>query len=330
MLPERLSNGLCSLNPRVDRLVLSAILELDAKGRVVGSDFAKGVIRSAHRMTYTEIARLLETALTAEDEHRYGPFLGRLPARWASSRPLLRARREARGSIDFDLPDADVVLDDAGLVVGIVPESRNVAHRLIEEFMLAANEAVAKKLLFAKQPAIYRVHDRPDPDRLVDLRDVLESFGYALKGDLAELRAEGVPASAPARSRASPRNASCTTSCCAPRARPSTARSAAATTRSRRPTTATSRPRSAGTRTSSCTGSSRGCWRRSAPFPPKDFEAINAAPRRDRDVLLGARAARRAGRAREPALEEDRLHEGQGRPRVRRLPRPVWHPSACS
>src|SRR5438067_5434232 len=100
---------------------------------------------------------------------------------------LLRQRRDARGSIDFDLPDADVVLDDAGLVVGIVPESRNVAHRLIEEFMLAANEAVAKRLLFAKQPAIYRVHDRPDPDRLTDLREVLESFGYELKGDLEEL-----------------------------------------------------------------------------------------------------------------------------------------------
>src|SRR5438046_7170703 len=100
---------------------------------------------------------------------------------------LLRKRREARGSIDFDLPDADVVLDDEGLVVGIVPESRNIAHRLIEEFMLAANEAVAKRLLFAKQPAIYRVHDRPDPDRLTDLREVLESFGYELKGDLEEL-----------------------------------------------------------------------------------------------------------------------------------------------
>jgi ribonuclease R len=100
---------------------------------------------------------------------------------------VLRRKRESRGSIDFDLPDADVVLDDEGLVVGIVPESRNVAHRLIEEFMLAANEAVAKKLLFAKQPAIYRVHDRPDPDRLVDLREVLESFGYELKGDLEEV-----------------------------------------------------------------------------------------------------------------------------------------------
>jgi len=186
MLPERLSNGLCSLNPRVDRLVLSAILEIDAKGRLTGSQFGKGVIKSAFRMTYTEVARLLEARPSSEDERHYGPFLddfrtmGELAA-------LLRKRREARGSIDFDLPDADVVLDDAGLVVGIVPESRNVAHRLIEEFMLAANEAVAKHLLFAKQPAVYRVHDRPDPDRLVDLQEVLESFGYELKGDLAEV-----------------------------------------------------------------------------------------------------------------------------------------------
>ena len=192
MLPERLSNGLCSLNPRVDRLVLSAILDLDSRGRVTGSEFVKGVIRSGHRMTYTEVARILEAAPTGatpsdkDDERRYGPYLGdfRLMGEVAA---LLRERREARGSIDFDLPDADVVLDDEGLIVGIVPEARNVAHRLIEEFMLAANEAVAKKLLFAKQPGIYRVHDRPDPDRLVDLKEVLEGFGYELKGDLAEV-----------------------------------------------------------------------------------------------------------------------------------------------
>ncbi|MGH9317256.1 MAG: ribonuclease R [Thermoanaerobaculia bacterium] len=186
MLPERLSNGLCSLNPGVDRLVLSALLEIDGTGRVLGAEFSKGVIRSAERMTYTEVARLLETPPTSEDVRRYGALLADFRT-MAELAGLLRRRREARGSIDFDLPDADVVLDDEGLVVGIVPESRNVAHRLIEEFMLAANEAVAKKLLFARQPAIYRVHDRPDPDRLVDLREVLDSFGYELKGDLAEV-----------------------------------------------------------------------------------------------------------------------------------------------
>src|SRR5260221_2651967 len=184
MLPEHLSNGLCSLNPRVDRLVLSAILETDKKGRVTKSEFVKGVIRIAHRMTYTDVARLLETPRAGkEDEKRYGALLEDFGS-MADLGALLRERREAGGSIDFDLPDADIVLDDAGLVVGIVPESRNVAHRLIEEFMLAANEAVAKKLLFSRQPAIYRVHDAPDPDRLVDLREVLQNFRYQVKGGL--------------------------------------------------------------------------------------------------------------------------------------------------
>ena len=186
MLPEHLSNGLCSLNPRVDRLVLSAVLETDRKGRVVAADFVKGVIRSSARMTYTEVARILESGPTHGDKERYGPLLDDF-REMAELAARLRERRQARGSIDFDLPDADIVLDDTGLVVGIVPESRNVAHRLIEEFMLAANEAVAKKLLFAKQPAMYRVHDRPDPDRLVDVRDVLQTFGYELKGDLEEV-----------------------------------------------------------------------------------------------------------------------------------------------
>src|SRR5262249_14771872 len=116
MLPERLSNGLCSLNPRVDRLVLSAILELDAPGRVTASPFLEGVIRSAHRMTYTEVARLIEAPPTREDRERYGPFVERFRL-MGDVAALLRRRREARGSIDFDLPDADIVLDDAGLVV---------------------------------------------------------------------------------------------------------------------------------------------------------------------------------------------------------------------
>jgi ribonuclease R len=100
---------------------------------------------------------------------------------------ILHERRRRRGSIDFDLKESQIVLDDSGMVEAVIASERNVAHRLIEEFMLAANEAVAKKLLFAKQPAVYRVHDKPDPDRLVDLREILESFGYALKGNLDEL-----------------------------------------------------------------------------------------------------------------------------------------------
>jgi ribonuclease R len=185
MLPEKLSNGLCSLNPGVDRLVVSAIIDFDEAGRVQGARFVRGIIRSLERMTYTEVARLLAEP-TVADEIRYGALLPdfRLMGELAEH---LRRRREARGAIDFDLPDADVILDNAGVIVGIVPEVRNVAHRIIEEFMLAANEAVARHMHFAAQPAIYRVHDRPDPDRLVELREILASFDLELKGDLAEV-----------------------------------------------------------------------------------------------------------------------------------------------
>ncbi|HWC65464.1 MAG TPA: ribonuclease R [Thermoanaerobaculia bacterium] len=185
MLPERLSNGLCSLNPRVDRFTLSAGIDFDASGRVKQTVFTKGVICSAARMTYTEVARLLDHA-TPEDERHYGGIVKsfRVMRELAG---VLRKRRESRGSIDFDLPSAAVMLDDEGYVISIRPESRNVAHTIIEEFMLAANEAVAKHLFFAKEPAIYRVHDRPDPDKLVDLRETLETFGYELKGDLEEV-----------------------------------------------------------------------------------------------------------------------------------------------
>ena len=185
MLPERLSNGLCSLNPRVDRLTLSAVIDFDSTGRVRGSTFAKGVIRSAARMTYTQVARLVESP-QPEDARAYGPLLPKF-ALMRELAMLLKKRREGRGSIDFDLASATVMLDAEGLVVGIQPEARNVAHQVIEEFMLAANEAVARHLLFAKEPAIYRVHDRPDPDRLVDLRETLDSFGYELKGDLEKI-----------------------------------------------------------------------------------------------------------------------------------------------
>src|SRR5439155_2264862 len=101
---------------------------------------------------------------------------------------ILRKRREARGSIDFDLPEADVVLAESGEISAINPSSRNVAHRLIEEFMLAANEAVAQELVFGGQPGIFRVHQQPDPQKLEDLRDVLKEFKLALRGDVEEMR----------------------------------------------------------------------------------------------------------------------------------------------
>ncbi len=140
MLPEELSNGICSLNPKVDRLVMSAIMEMDATGKMVGADFASGVIRSAERMTYTNVNKVLEG--DPEMNQRYAPLVDEF-RRMKELALLLNRRRHDRGSIDFDLPEAVIEFDESGRMKSIVRSERNIAHRLIEEFMLAANEAVA-------------------------------------------------------------------------------------------------------------------------------------------------------------------------------------------
>jgi len=186
MLPERLSNGICSLNPRVERLTFSVDLEIDPRGRVLNRKAYKSVIKTKERMTYTDVNAIL-TARTPELEERYRYLLPEFE-RMHELFEILRKRREARGSIDFDLPEADVVLAESGEISAILPSERNVAHRLIEEFMLAANEAVAQELVFAGQPGIFRVHQQPDPQKLEDLRDVLKEFKLALRGDVEEMK----------------------------------------------------------------------------------------------------------------------------------------------
>ena len=186
MLPERLSNGICSLNPRVERLTFSVDMEIDPRGRFLSRKVYKSVIKTKERMTYTAVNAIL-TARTPELEERYGyliPEFERMHALF----DVLRKRRESRGSIDFDLPEANVVLGEMGEISDILPSERNVAHRLIEEFMLAANEAVAQELVFAGQPGIFRVHQQPDPQKLEDLREILKEFKLALRGDVEELR----------------------------------------------------------------------------------------------------------------------------------------------
>lgn len=185
MLPERLSNGLCSLRPDVPRLTLSVLLDIDADGRVVRRRFAETVIRSRRRLTYDEVRRLLEEP-RAGDEDEYGPVLPVLRHLRQLMEILLAARME-RGSVDFDLPEGDVTLDTDGYVVGIAPRQRHVAHRIIEECMIAANEAVAKELLERGAAALFRVHDPPSKEDLEDLREVLRTFGIGLKGKLSEL-----------------------------------------------------------------------------------------------------------------------------------------------
>ena len=178
MLPESLSNGLCSLSPHELRLAMAAVLDIDPSGRVAAARFAETAIRSARRLTYTEVRRLLEEPAPG-DEAEYGAVLGMLKIARSAMQALLAARL-ARGSLDFDLPEGDVELDSAGALVGIAAGERHVGHRIVEEFMIAANEAVASELLAAGRPAIYRIHDGPTGERLRELANSLEALGLPL------------------------------------------------------------------------------------------------------------------------------------------------------
>jgi ribonuclease R len=203
MLPERLSNGICSLNSRVERLTFSVDIEIDKKGRFVERKVYRSVIRTKERTTYTNVNAFLVNEGVAQPSGmpphgvivpppeelraRYGYLLEDF-TRMHALYDILRKRREARGSIDFDLPEAEVILDSEGVIDAIKPTGRNVAHRIIEEFMLAANEVVASELVFANQPGIFRVHQQPDPQKLEDLREILKEFKLTLRGDLEEMR----------------------------------------------------------------------------------------------------------------------------------------------
>jgi ribonuclease R len=206
MLPERLSNDLCSLRPHEERRTVSAVLTLDRHGETVKSEFHRSLIRSRARLTYTAVGDFLEgreggrraaqaspspSSPSKESSSSVSsditPEVGRMLHVAHRAAQLLQARRVRRGSLDFDLPDADVILGEEGDVVAILKAARNEAHRLIEEFMLAANEAVAKHLVFVPTPAVYRVHDRPDESRLVALRVVLGPIGYEIPEDEEEV-----------------------------------------------------------------------------------------------------------------------------------------------
>lgn len=179
MLPEALSNGICSLNPGVDRLVQSCLMTIDRHGRVVSQRFAQGVIRSAARMTYTRVAKILVDG-DPDLSEEYGALVPmfRLMEELCG---ILNAKRRRRGSIDFDLPEPEIILAVTGEMTGIVALERNIAHRLIEEFMLIANETVARHLWRAHIPSLYRIHERPDPRRLEEFDTVAQAFGYRLQ-----------------------------------------------------------------------------------------------------------------------------------------------------
>jgi len=178
MFPAELSTGLCSLNPGVDRLVQSCLMEVDRRGSVVRYELHDGVIHSKARMTYTEVSAIL----TLRDPETTGRYQALVPL-FETMRELfeiLNKRRHRRGSIDFDLKEPEIVLDDEGMVEAIIAAERNIAHRIIEEFMLLANETVAQHLDDHDVPTLYRVHEDPDPLKVEEFEEFVSTLGYSL------------------------------------------------------------------------------------------------------------------------------------------------------
>ena len=178
MLPFRLSNGICSLNAGVDRLAFSCIMEIDGKGRVTGHEIVKSVIRSDARMTYTDVNEILEGNESLCRE--YEAFVPMFRTMQKLSL-LIRERRKKRGSIDFDFPESKILLDEKGRPVEIKPYDRNAATRLIEDFMLMANETVAEDFYWQGQPFVYRTHENPDPEKIRELSVLVSHFGYHIR-----------------------------------------------------------------------------------------------------------------------------------------------------
>ncbi|HEY4381839.1 MAG TPA: RNB domain-containing ribonuclease, partial [Acidobacteriaceae bacterium] len=185
MLPPQLSSGMCSLRPDEDRLVLSCLMEIDARGEVLGYEVCEGIIRSAKRMTYTQVQAILDSGTDAATDvdkavrAEFTDFVTQF-VRMYELALKLNAKRHRRGSIDFDLPEPVIEFDPDGNMQSIVRSQRGWAHRLIEEFMLSANECVATWIEKNAIPGVYRIHEKPDPKRIMDFEETASGFGYSL------------------------------------------------------------------------------------------------------------------------------------------------------
>lgn len=178
MLPHRLSNGICSLNAGVDRLAMSCIMTVDAKGDVIDHEICESVIRVNERMSYTSVKKILED----HDEEETMRYIDLVPMfeEMEQLAGILRNRRHQRGSIDFDFPESKIMLDEEGHPMEIRSYDRNVATKIIEDFMLLANETVAEEYYWREIPFVYRVHETPDEDKIKKLTILINNFGYSL------------------------------------------------------------------------------------------------------------------------------------------------------
>ena len=178
MLPLALSNGICSLNPNVDRLTLTCQMDISPAGDILNYDIYESVINSNERMTYTAVREIL-VIRNAFLRRRYSGLLNEFEL-MGELMEILRAKRSKRGSIDFDLPEPEIILDLQGRIADIIRAERNMAHQIVEEFMLAANETVARHIEKQKAPFIYRIHEEPSEDKLADLAEFLATIGITL------------------------------------------------------------------------------------------------------------------------------------------------------
>ncbi|OZV12496.1 ribonuclease R [Tissierella sp. P1] len=180
MLPKELSNGICSLNPNVDRLSLSVFMEIDRKGKVVDHEIVEGLINSKQRLVYDDVSDFLEN-----DDEVAKEKLSKVAEDLKLMEELchiLYEKRERRGSIDFDFPEAKIILDEKGVPIEIRKEERRIANRLIEEFMLVCNETVAERFFWSQTPFLYRIHEEPSAEKIATFSKLIHNFGYTLKG----------------------------------------------------------------------------------------------------------------------------------------------------
>jgi ribonuclease R len=177
MLPLELSTDICSLRPHLDRLVLSCVMQIDPRGEIAGYELCEGVIRSSERMTYTAVHAVIEGDGAARE--RYAPLVPTFEL-MRDLALILNRKRQRRGSIDFDLPEPVIEFDEFGMMKSITRSERNIAHRLIEEFMLSANECVAQYLESKRIASLYRIHEKPDAKRVYDFEVIAATFGYSL------------------------------------------------------------------------------------------------------------------------------------------------------
>lgn len=180
MLPKKLSNGICSLNPQADRLTLSCSMEINEKGNVVRYEIYESLIRTKERMTYSNVNKILEED-NAELKDRYS-YLIETFKHMENLMNILRKKRKLRGSLDFEFDETKIILDEKGKPIDIRPYERGVTEKIIEEFMIVCNETIAEHMYWKEMPFVYRVHEDPDPEKIQALNEFIHNFGYRIKG----------------------------------------------------------------------------------------------------------------------------------------------------